>query len=46
MIQVYKIFNKTYDINVVPSLGMTQKSGTRGNTFKLSVARCKYDMCK
>lgn len=46
MIQVYKILNKIYDIDVVPSLSIAQKSGTRGNTFKLSVARCKYDMCK
>jgi hypothetical protein len=46
MIEVFKILNQLYDINVVPPLNRNLGSRTRGNSFKLHVDRCKYDVRK
>ena len=46
MIEVYKIVNGLYDAKVVPPLERNLDSRTRGNSFKLKVERCKYDVRK
>ena len=46
MIEVYKILHKKYDSNVVPELCKNVNSKTRGNSLKLNVQRCKYNLRK
>jgi hypothetical protein len=46
MIEVYKILNKLYDENVLPPLLRNFDTRTRGNSCKLKVVRCKYDIRK
>ena len=46
MIEVYKIINNIYDSAVVPSLVRNYNTRTRGNSCKLLVERCKYDLRK
>jgi len=46
MIRVYKIFNEIYDKDVAQSLNLAQQSITRGNSFKLSLSRCTYEIYK
>jgi len=46
MIEVYKILHGVYDEKVVPELVTVQGSVTRGNSLKLKVNRCKYDINK
>ncbi len=46
MIEVYKILNGFYDAKVVPPLERNLDSRTRGNSLKLKVERCRYDVRK
>ena len=46
MIEVFKILNELYDVNVVPPIAKSLNNRTRGNSFKLQVVRCKYDIRK
>ena len=46
MIQVFKILNNFYDVDIVPPLVRNIDSRTRGHSFKLTVNRCKYDFAK
>jgi len=46
MIEVFKIIHNLYDQSVVPSLIRNFDTRTRGNSFKLQVDRCKYDLRK
>jgi len=46
MIEVFKILNGFYDANVVPPIVRNYDSRSRGNSFKLKVERCKYDIRK
>ena len=46
MIEVYKVLNGFYDVKVAPILERNLDSRTRGNSFKLKVDRCKYDIRK
>jgi hypothetical protein len=46
MIEVFKILNGFYDANVVPPLTRNFDTRTRGNSFKLKVERCHYDIRK
>ena len=46
MIEVFKILHDIYDINVVPLLVRNFETRTRGNSLRLKVARCKYDIKK
>ena len=46
MIEVYKILHQLYDVDVVPLLTRNLNARTRGNSFKLKVSRCKYDVNK
>ena len=46
MIEVYKIIHNLYDQSVVPSLRRNFDTRTRGNSVKLKVDRCKYDLRK
>jgi len=46
MIEVFKIIHNLYDQSVVPSLSRNHDIRTRGNSFKLAVDRCKYDLRK
>jgi len=46
MIEVYKILNGFYDANVIPLLERNMDTRTRGNSFKLKVGRCHYDVRK
>lgn len=46
MIEVFKILNQVYDCNVVPSIIRNFDTRTRGNSWKLRVERCKYDVRK
>jgi len=46
MIEVFKIINGLYDSKVVPTIIRNFDSRTRGNSFKLMVVRCKYDVSK
>ena len=43
MIELYKILNHLYDVDVLPLLARNFDTRTRGNSFKLKVGRCKYD---
>jgi len=44
MIQVFKILNGSYDAKVVSSLMGNFDTRSRGNSFKLRVERCNYDI--
>ena len=46
MIEVFKIIHGHYDPSVVPSLVRNANSRTRGNSFKLRVDGCNYDLRK
>ena len=46
MIEVYKILNNKYDAHVVPDLCKNNNKRTRGNSLKLNVQRCKYNLRK
>jgi len=46
MIEVYRILHNLYDDSVVPYLTRNLDTRTRGNSFKLKVDRCKYDLRK
>jgi len=46
MLEVYKIVNNFYDVKTVPCLVMNTDTRTRGNSFKLKVERCNYDVRK
>lgn len=46
MIEVYKILHGFYDGKVTPNLIRNKDSRTRGNSFKLSYVRSKYDLRK
>ena len=46
MIEVFKILNALYDVDVLPPLIRNLDSRTRGNSLKLKVTRCKYDVRK
>lgn len=46
MIEVYKILNGFYDTRLTPPLERNLDSRTRGNSFKLKVERCRYDVRK
>ena len=46
MIEAYKILNDKYDARVVPTLSMNTSTRTRGNSLKLKVERCKYNLRK
>ena len=46
MIEVYKILTGLYDARVVPLLERNVDCRTRGNSQKLKVGRCKYDVRK
>ena len=44
MIEVFKIITGVYDSSVAPVLPVVQNSITRGNSLKLRVDRCRYDL--
>ena len=46
MIEVYKILNNKYDDQVVPKFSRNVSERTRGNSLKLNVERCKYNLRK
>ena len=46
MIEVFKILKQYYDASVVPHLERNSDTRTRGNSLKLKVVRCKYDVRK
>ena len=46
MIEVHKILTGLYDARVVPLLERNVDCRTRGNSVKLKVGRCKYDVRK
>ena len=46
MIEVFKILNGFYDADVVPPLTRNFDSRTRGNSLKLKVERCNYNVRK
>src|SRR6267154_4649161 len=46
MLEVYKILNNLYDGKTGPSFIMNLDSRTRGNSFKIKVDRCNYDIRK
>ena len=46
MLEVYKILNDIYDSQTVPFLPLHLDSRTRGNSLKLKVNRCNYDVRK
>ena len=46
LLEVYKILNNLYDVKTIPSLEINVDTRTRGNSFKLKVERCKYDVRK
>ena len=46
MLEVYKILNNFYDARTVPNLSLNLDTRTRGNSFKLKVERCSYDVRK
>ena len=46
MIDAFKIINEIYDAAVLPVLTRNFDSRTRGNSFKLRVNRCTYDLRK
>jgi hypothetical protein len=46
MIEVFKILNGFYDGNVAPPLTRNLDTRNRGNSFKLKVERCNYDVRK
>jgi len=46
MIEVFKIINNLYDSSVAPSLTRNLDTRNRGNSLKLKVDRCKYDLKK
>jgi len=46
MLEVYKILNKLYDPRTAPILELHLDARTRGNSQKLKVERCKYDVRK
>jgi len=46
MIEVFKIIHHLYDQSVVPPLTRNLDTRTRGNSFKLQVDRCRYDLRK
>ena len=46
MLEVYKILHNLYDVKTVPSLTINLDTRTCGNSFKLNVERCNYDLRK
>src|SRR3989442_8137468 len=46
MLEVYKILNNFYDPRTAPILELHLDSRTRGNSLKLKVNRCNYDVRK
>jgi hypothetical protein len=46
MIEVYKILQNKYDNDVIPNLGLSDCTFTRGNALKLTTVRPKYDIRK
>lgn len=46
MIEVYKLTHNLYDVTVTPSLPRNHDTRSRGNSFKLKVSRCRYDLRK
>ena len=46
MIEVFKILNGFYDCKVVPDLARNYDTRSPGNSFKLKVERCNYDIRK
>jgi hypothetical protein len=46
MIEVFKMTHNLYDQSVVPTLPRNLDTRTRGNSFKLKVERCKYNLRK
>ena len=46
MKETYKIITNKYDSQVTPIMPISKNVNTRGNTFKLSTERCKYDLRK
>ena len=46
MIEVFKMLNGFYDDQVIPNLTRNHDTRTRGNSFKLSVERPKYNLRK
>lgn len=46
MLELYKILNNLYDSKTVPVFEMHLDTRTRGNSFKIKVDRCNYDVRK
>ena len=46
MIEVFKIAREGYDSKYVPNLQLVQNCITRGNSLKLMVEHCAYDLRK
>ena len=46
MIEVFKILHGFYEAKIVPPLERNLDTRTRGNSFKLKVERCNYDVRK
>ena len=46
MIEVFKILHTVYDTNVAPLLVRNFDTRTRGNSLKLKITRCRYDIKK
>jgi hypothetical protein len=46
MVEVFKMTHNLYDQCTVPTLTRNPDTRTRGNSFKLKVDRCKYDLRK
>ena len=46
MMEVYKILHGFYDVSVIPSLARNFDTRSRGNSLKLMVQRCNFDVRK
>ena len=46
MIEIFKMLNGNYDVDIIPNLTRGDETRTRGHGFKLGVQRTKYNLRK